>query len=299
MTRRSPQRGRRARTRPAQRFSNWAVAGADRGCHPDRRARAGGRAPCGGSQTPPAPAARTGRSASRPAAGRWQPADSPPRPFISRQSTASAGPASELDLGRAHLLYGEWLRRQKRRTDAREQLGAAHQIFAAMGADGFAEPGRAGASRDRRAGTQAQHHRALRPAHRPGNSGRPAGCRGPVQPRNRRPALHQPAHRRIPPRQGLHQARHQLPEPAARPPGGRRQKPKTAARPVILAERSTPFSAKAVSTSPASQGEWPLVEHSYEFARGKCGLVATVRRGCSSPCLIGWCSRRRPPARAR
>jgi DNA-binding CsgD family transcriptional regulator len=43
-----------------------------------------------------------------------------------------------LDLGRAHLLYGEWLRRQKRLTDAREQLRAAHQILAAIGADGFA-----------------------------------------------------------------------------------------------------------------------------------------------------------------
>jgi DNA-binding CsgD family transcriptional regulator len=43
------------------------------------------------------------------------------------------------ELARTHLLYGEWLRRESRRLDARSELNVAHELFTSMGMEAFAE----------------------------------------------------------------------------------------------------------------------------------------------------------------
>lgn len=100
------------------------------------------------------------------------------------------------ELARARLLYGEWLRRQGRRAQAREQLRAACQMLDEIGMAGFAERAR----RELAATGETSRKRAA-PA--------PAGGSEALTAQEVQVAWLA--------REGLHQARHHLPHPA--PPG--------------------------------------------------------------------------------
>ena len=122
------------------------------------------------------------------------------------------------DLARAHLLYGEWLRREGRR--ARRARAAAHRArHVRRDGDGGVRRARPqGADRHGGEGAPAQRGDA-RPAHAAGGADRPAGPRRPHQPGDRRRAVLVRAHGRMAPGQGIYQAGHRLPPGAARRAG--------------------------------------------------------------------------------
>jgi ATP/maltotriose-dependent transcriptional regulator MalT len=84
------------------------------------------------------PWARGVQARSRALLARGDAADAAFREAISSLEQTRVGS----ELARTHLLYGEWLRRERRRTDARDHLRTAHGMLEAMGMEAFAERAR-------------------------------------------------------------------------------------------------------------------------------------------------------------
>jgi hypothetical protein len=74
-----------------------------------------------------------------------------------------------VDLARTHLLYGEWLRRERRRTDARKHLRRAYDMFSSMGAEAFRDRAagelQATGERLRKRSVQSESHLTPQQAH--------------------------------------------------------------------------------------------------------------------------------------
>jgi DNA-binding CsgD family transcriptional regulator len=126
---------------PAVRFASWAlvelVEAAVRSAVPERAAgalqRLSGIARACGTDW-----AQGAEARSRALVSDGEDAENLYREAIDRLGRAGL----RVDLARACLLYGEWLRRQRRRLDARHQLGRAYEIFDSIGAAAFAERAR-------------------------------------------------------------------------------------------------------------------------------------------------------------
>ena len=139
--------------------SVWAASSCSRprpGAATPELARARARAHRRGHRASPPPTGRSGSQArSRALLSDGEAAERLYREAIERLGRTRLRP----ELARAHLLYGEWLRRENRRVDARAQLRAAHDQLTAIGMEAFAERARARAAGDGREGAQADASR--------------------------------------------------------------------------------------------------------------------------------------------
>ena len=91
-----------------------------------------------------------------------------------------------VELARSHLLYGEWLRREGSRGDARDQLAIAHDALNDMGIGAFAERARRELSATTGRRTRRYLDDPVGTAHQSGAADRPTGPTGAFQPRDRR-----------------------------------------------------------------------------------------------------------------
>ena len=184
------------------------------------------------------------------------------------------------ELARAHLLYGEWLRREGRR--ARRARPAAHGPRA-VHRDGHgglrrARPPRAAGHRRDRAQAHAETRDELTAA---GSADRPARPRRSVEPGDRRPAVPESAHRRMASAQGVRQARHQL-APAA-PRCARLWRARRAAGP----QRRRP-TASRYSCSKRAGSPLPRFHSSQKRSSAATSSASRpVRRAFASTAIVG------------
>ena len=196
---------------PAVRFASGAlvelVEAAVRSAVPSARP-----APSSGSPASPAPARPTGRLAPRPARGRWSATASMRKASTARRSTASAvpgcgwtWPAPACSTASGCAASG---------ADVTPATSSAPRTRSSTRPAPQRSPnGPASSCGQWRPGPRT-HRRDARYPYRARSADRPPGRRRRLQPADRRAAVHQPRHRRLPPAQGLHQARHQLTQPA-------------------------------------------------------------------------------------
>ena len=126
---------------PAVQFASWAlvemVEAAVRSAVPERAAGALQRL------SGIARACETDWAVGAEARSRALVSDGPAAEALYREAIGCFGRARlRVDLARARLVYGEWLRRQRRRREARDQLASAYEIFDSIGAAAFAERAR-------------------------------------------------------------------------------------------------------------------------------------------------------------
>ena len=115
-----------------------------------------------------------------------------------------------VDLARTHLLFGEWLRRAERRTDAHDHLQIAHEMFLAMGAEeARTTPPAPNWRRPVRTPPPPHARHQPRPDTTRGKGRRPRHRRR-FQQRDRRPAVPQRRHGRVPPEKGVPQAQRHI-----------------------------------------------------------------------------------------